>query len=64
MRAAATRCAVLAQADVAGRTSRMAILAVMADYSADWCDDEYERPFARTRFNDEQKRQFRIRPDE
>ncbi|MEU6137589.1 hypothetical protein [Nocardioides sp. NPDC047086] len=37
---------------------------LIADYSADYSDDEYERLMAQKRFDDEQKRQFRGRPEE
>lgn len=37
---------------------------LIADYSADYSDDEYERLMAQKRFEDEQKQQFRSRPEE
>lgn len=37
---------------------------LIADYSSDYSDDEYERLLAQKRFEDEQKRQFRSRPDD
>jgi hypothetical protein len=37
---------------------------LMADYSADYSDDEYERLMVQKRFDEEQKRQFRSRPDD
>jgi hypothetical protein len=35
----------------------------VADYSADYSDEEYERLLALKRFDDEQKRQLRNHPD-
>jgi len=37
---------------------------LIADYSSDYSDDEYERLLAQKRFDDEQRRQFRSRPDD
>ncbi len=37
---------------------------LMADYSSDYSDEEYERLLAQKRFDDQQKRQFTNQSDE